>query len=319
MRDYRFSKYLYKPKRKKKKLFIVLIILLLLGGGGFYSVFFLNAYTLYSKMVEFYRLRFNDYTFLERNLESGNYNIVVHEGVPYLEKKPYNARILRYLGEAYYNISSSLTGPEKEESINRAIQYMRKGIVLSNFDDVLTRSLYILGMSYFKKGPLYYELATGYLKKALDSGYEDKQVYEIMGYCYYRLGVLDEAVKYLELTVSASDKDIGHLFLAHAYKDKGLYESAVREFTLLINRSADNAVLEEAYSALAWIDFQEERYERARDHLYKVLELNERSADAYYWLGNIHEKEGDMISARKEWRRALSIDPKHINTIDKLY
>ena len=60
MRDYRFSKYLYKPKRKKKKLFIVLIILFLLGGGGFYSVFFLDAYTLYSKMVEFYRLRFND-------------------------------------------------------------------------------------------------------------------------------------------------------------------------------------------------------------------------------------------------------------------
>ena len=319
MRDYRFSKYLYKPKRKKKKLLIVLIIIFVLGGGGFYSVFFLNMYTLYSKMVEFYRVWFNDYTFLEKNLESGNYNIVVHEGVPYLEKKPYNARILRYLGEAYYYISSSLTGEEKEESINRAILYVRKGIVLSNFDDMLAKTLYILGMSYFKKGPLYYELATGYLKEALDSGYKDEQVYEIMGYCYYRLGVLDEAVRYLEKTVSISDKDIGHLFLAHAYKDRGMYESAVREFTLLTDRSSDNAVLEEAYSALAWIDFQEERYEQARGYLNMVLELNERSADAYYWLGNIHEKEGDMISARKEWRRALSIDPKHIDTIDKLY
>lgn len=319
MRDYRFSKYLYKPKRKKKKLFIVLFILFLLGGGIFYSFFFLNVYTLYFKMVEFYRLWFNDYTFLEKNLESGNYNIIVHEGVPYLEKKPYNARILRYLGEAYYYISSSLTGTEKEESINRAILYLRKGIVLSNFDDMLTKSLYILGMSYFKKGPLYYELATGYLGKALDAGYEDEQIYEIMGYCYYRLGVLEEAVRYLEKTVSLTDKDVGHLFLAHAYKDKEMYESAVREFTLLIDRSTDNSVLEEAYAAMAWIDFQEERYEQARGHLYRVLDLNERSADAYYWLGNIYEKEGDMISARKEWRRALSIDSKHIETIEKLY
>jgi tetratricopeptide (TPR) repeat protein len=319
MRDYRFSKYLYKPKRKKKKLFIVLFILFLLGGGIFYSFFFLNVYTLYFKMVEVYRLWFNDYTFLEKNLESGNYNIIVHEGVPYLEKKPYNARILRYLGEAYYYISSSLTGTEKEESINRAILYLRKGIVLSNFDDMLTKSLYILGMSYFKKGPLYYELATGYLGKALDAGYEDEQIYEIMGYCYYRLGVLEEAVRYLEKTVSLTDKDVGHLFLAHAYKDKGMYESAVREFTLLIDRSTDNSVLEEAYAAMAWIDFQEERYEQARGHLYRVLDLNERSADAYYWLGNIYEKEGDMISARKEWRRALSIDSKHIEAIEKLY
>jgi tetratricopeptide (TPR) repeat protein len=320
MRDYRFSKYLYRPKRKKKrKLFIILFILFLLGGGFFYSVFFLNVYTVYSRMVEFYRLWFNDYTFLERNLESGNYNIVVHEGVPYLEKKPNNARILRYMGEAYYYISSSLTGTEKEESINRAILYLRKGIVLSNFDDMLTKSIYILGMSYFKKGPLYYELATEYLERALEEGYEDEQVYEIMGYCYYRLSVLDEAVKYLEKAIAVSDKDVGHLFMAYAYKDKGMYQSAVREFTLLINRSSDHAILEEAYAALAWIDFHEERYDRARDYLYNVLELNERSANAYFWLGNIHEKEGDIVSARKEWRRALSIDPKHIGAIEKLY
>jgi tetratricopeptide (TPR) repeat protein len=319
MRDYRFSKYLYKPKRKKKKLFIVLLICIVVGGGVFYSVFFLNAYALYSRMVEFYRVWFNDYTFLEKNLESGNYNIVVHEGAPYLEKKPNNARILRYLGESYYYISSSLTGQEKEESINRAILYLRKGIVLSNFDDMLTRSLYILGMSYFKRGPLYYELATDYLGRAFAAGYKDEQLYEIMGYCYYRLGVLDEAVTYLKESISVSDKDVVRLFLAHAYKDEGMYESAEKEFSLLVGRSQDNAVLEEAYSALAWIDFEEERYGQAKENLAAVLELNERSADAYYWLGNIYEKDGDMITARKEWRRALSINPKHIGAIEKLY
>ena len=67
------------------------------------------------------------------------------------------------------------------------------------------------------------------------------------------------------------------------------------------------------------IDFQEERYDQAKENLTAVLELNERSADAYYWLGNIYEKDGDIISARKEWRRVLNIDPKHIGAIDKLY
>jgi tetratricopeptide (TPR) repeat protein len=319
MRDYRYSRYLYKPKKKKKKLFLALFLLILLGGGIFYSVFFLNIYMLYSKMVEFYRVSFNDYTFLEKNLESGNYNIVVHEGLPYLVKSPYNARLLRYIGEAYYYISSGLTGKEKEESVERAIFYLRKGLVLSNFDDVLTKSYYILGMAYFRKGAINYELATQYLGLALENGYEDDTIFEIMGYCYYKLGVLDEAIRYLEKTVALTDKDVGHLFLAYAYKDNGMYESAVQELNNLVRKSSDHAILEEAYEALAWIDFQEERYEQARAHLYMVLEINEKSTEAFFLLGNIHEVEGDMISARKEWRRVLSINPKHIGAIDKLY
>jgi Tfp pilus assembly protein PilF len=47
--------------------------------------------------------------------------------------------------------------------------------------------------------------------------------------------------------------------------------------------------------------------------------LNENSAEAHYLYGNIFEKEGDLISARKEWRLALKIDPKHIGAIEKLY
>ena len=67
------------------------------------------------------------------------------------------------------------------------------------------------------------------------------------------------------------------------------------------------------------INFQEERYEQAKENLAKVFELNENSAYAHYWNGNIYEKEGDLISARKEWRLALQIDPKHIGAIEKLY
>ncbi len=94
--------------------------------------------------------------------------------MPYLEKRPYNARLLRYLGEAYYYISTSLTEGEKEESLDRAVIYLRKGIVLSHADDVLANTYYVLGMAYFSKGLSYYELAAKYMLKSLDSGFSDR-------------------------------------------------------------------------------------------------------------------------------------------------
>ncbi len=319
MNQFRYARYHYKPRRRKRKLFFSLFLLLCIGGGIFYSVFFVDFYTLYTNLIALYRVWFNDYGFLEKSLESGNYNIAIHEGLPYLEKRPYNARLLRYLGESYYYISGSLTEKEKEESIDKTILYLRKGIVLSRFDEVLTKSYYVLGMSYFKKGLSYYELAVEYLKKALDTGYNDRAVFEILGYCYYKLGAFDDAVTHLEKAKQESPKDVVRLYLAHAYKDKGMYESALGELRYLIVNSEDDAIIEEAYAANVWIDFQEERFDDVKKNIEALLKINQNSAFAHYWLGNVYEREGNLISARKQWRTALKIDPKHIGAIEKLY
>jgi len=319
MNQYHFSRYLYKPKKRKRKIFIILFLFLALGGGVFYSIFFLDIYSLYVRIVDLYRIVFNDYTFLEKQLQSGNYNVVIHEGEPYLDKRPLNPRLLRYLGESYYYISGSLAGTEKDESLNRAIIYLRKGLVLSRFEDIRAKNYFILGMAYFKKGPLYYELAAEYLKTALEKGYSDNSMYEVLGFCYYKLGVPERAIQYLEKAKALTRKDIVSLYLALSYKDHGLFESAVKELEYLIKNTQDQTILEEAYSIIAWIDFQEERYDEAAQNLNQVLILNPDSAYAHFWLGNIYEKKGDLISARKEWRTTLKIDPKHIGAIEKLY
>ncbi|HEB30946.1 MAG TPA: tetratricopeptide repeat protein [Spirochaetes bacterium] len=318
MNEYRYSKYLYKPKKKKKKLYLAIFLLILAGGVIFYGLT-LDIYKIYSNIVSIYRVWFNDYRFIEKNLDNGDYNVVIHEGTPYLEKRPYNAKLMRYIGEAYYYISKSLTGEEKEESISKAIFLIRKGIVLSQFDEAITKNYFLLGMAYFDKGPLYYELAAEYLAKALEYGYNDNNIYEILGYSYYKLGVLKKAIDYLEKAKVMTPKDIVYLFLAFAYKNSGMYESAIKELDHLVDTTSDDAVLEESFAARAWIDFQEERYVQARENLIKVLSINQNSAYAHYWMGNIYEKQGDLISARKEWRIVLKIDSKHIGSIEKLY
>ena len=42
------------------------------------------------------------------------------------------------------------------------------------------------------------------------------------------------------------------------------------------------------------------------------------SAEAHYGLGLVLEKEGDMVRARSEWRRALKVNPLHEKTQGKI-
>jgi tetratricopeptide (TPR) repeat protein len=319
MTDYRYSRYYYKPRRKKGKLVFSLFLILCVGGGIVYSILFLDVRSLYANALDRYRVLFNDYRFLEKNLQSGNYNVVTQEGTPYLLKRPYNPRLIRYLGEAHYQISTGLAGKEREESIDKAIRYLRKGIVLSRYTDFLAKSYYILGMSYFKKGAYYHELAAEYLSKALEAGYKDNTIFEILGYCYYKLGVYDRAVMYLTMAKEKDSKDVVGLYLAYSYNGKGDSKAAMEELEDLAGASRDDAILEEAFLLMATINAQNGELAAARENLKRVFELNQNSADAHYWLGNVFEKEGDVLSARKEWRMALKIDPKHIGAIDKLY
>jgi len=324
MTDYRFSRNFYKPRRRKWKLAIVLFLILAVGGGIVYTVFFLDVRTFTMRAIALYRVTFSDYRFLEKSLQSGNYNQVIRDGLPYLEKRPYKARLIRYIGEAYYHVSGDLNGAEREESIDKSIRYMRKGIVLAGSKDFLSKGYFILGMSYFRKGAYYYELAAEYLKKSLDGGYKEDSLFEILGYCYYKLGVFDEAVVYLEKAKSHGSKEVERqevvrLYLAESYKGKGDHQAAMAELSALEQSSKDDAILEEVHSITAWVYFQMGNFAAAREYLGKVLEMNQSSAEAHYWLGNILEKERDMISARKEWRTALRINPKHIGAIEKLY
>ena len=56
----------------------------------------------------------------------------------------------------------------------------------------------------------------------------------------------------------------------------------------------------------------------AREEFEAILEKDENYADAYYGLGIIFERQGDMIKARAEWRKALRVQANHAGAIQKL-
>ena len=60
------------------------------------------------------------------------------------------------------------------------------------------------------------------------------------------------------------------------------------------------------------------KYTEAKNEFEEILKLNKNSADAYYGLGLIYEKQGDMVKARSEWRKALKIQVNHSGALAKM-
>ena len=62
----------------------------------------------------------------------------------------------------------------------------------------------------------------------------------------------------------------------------------------------------------------EKNFSDAKAEFEEILRKNKNSADAYYGLGVLYEKQGDMVKARSEWRKALKLQVNHSGALSKL-
>ena len=58
--------------------------------------------------------------------------------------------------------------------------------------------------------------------------------------------------------------------------------------------------------------------DKALEQFNLVLQKNDNSADAYYGIGLIYEKQENLVAARAQWRQARKIQPNHAGAVKKL-
>lgn len=68
---------------------------------------------------------------------------------------------------------------------------------------------------------------------------------------------------------------------------------------------------EDAYVRLGLAYIQDDRYDRARRHLDRALEINDESAPAIAARGLISQEQGEYALAEEQFRRALDLDPDY--------
>ena len=49
----------------------------------------------------------------------------------------------------------------------------------------------------------------------------------------------------------------------------------------------------------------------------KALKLNQNNADAYYIRGNVYQKKQQIEAAKKDFLKAVQLNPKHIDALSK--
>lgn len=251
-----------------------------------------------------------------------DYSAVYEISYQILQENPYNNAALIYHGYAsFYLAVSQIETSSSQMYLDEAINSMR--IALYNAKKQVRPQLeYMLGKSYFYKNTItsyyYSDLALKYLSLAKSHGYEASDIPEYMGLCYAALGQPMESISSFTEALLKRESDTLLLSIAEQYYKIGQSMAAKQYLFRIKNSSVDDDLIIKSMNLLGLIYIDEQKYDDARLEFEGILKKKQNSADAYYGLGTIYEKQGDIAKARSEWRKALKVQVNHPLTLEKM-
>ena len=251
-----------------------------------------------------------------------DYQKVYELGRYYLEDHPYHTTALTYYGYASFFLSQSQTDTQQAQAyLDEAINSLR--VVLYQADeDLVPQVQYMLGRAYFYKNTIathyYSDLALKYLLLAKDNGYQADDIPEYLGLSYAALGMTMESISSFTEALLVRESDYLLLSIAEQYFNAGESRAAEQYLFRIINNSENDEIILKSQILLGNIYIEQEKYDDAMKEFKNVLKKSENSADAHYGIGVIYEKQGDMVAARSEWRKALKIQVNHEGALQKL-
>lgn len=240
----------------------------------------------------------------------------------FLQDNPYNNSALTYYSYACFFLAQSQTDTQQAQTyLDECINNLRIALYESN--SKLTPQLqYMLGRAYFYKNTItthyYADLAVKYLLMAKENNYEADDIAEYLGLSYASLGMTMESIAAFTEALLVRESDALLLSIAEQYYKAKEYNAAEQYLFRIIKSSENDEILMKSENLLGTIYIDKEDYEGALKEFENVLEKNENSADAHYGIGVIYEKQGNIVKARSEWRKALKIQVNHPGALQKM-
>lgn len=259
---------------------------------------------------------------LREQWSSYDYMAVYDTSNRIMDRLPLNNTALTYHGYASFYLGVSMTEAAVSQSyLDEAINCLRLALMDAR-KNTKGQIEYMLGKAYFYKNSntsyYYADSSIKYLNAAVEDGYSADDISEYLGLNYAALGMTMQSIASLTEALLSRESDSLLLSIAEQYGKAGQTSAAEQYLFRVINGSSDDALVNKAQVALASLYVDNGRYEDASKMYNELLEANSNNADAYYGLGLIAEKQGDMVKARAWWRKALRIEVNHQGALEKL-
>lgn len=252
-----------------------------------------------------------------------NYQAVYDMASVLLQRKPLHNTALTFRGYAGFYLAVAQTDAVSAQNLlDEAINNLRIAR-LSASGSVRPQIYYMLGKSYFYKNTLssyhyYSDLAINYLNKARAEGYEADDIPEYLGLSYAALDMTQESIAAFTEALLVRESDILLLAIAEQYYKNGQLSAAKAYLHRVATGTKDDTLRLRSKSLLGQILLEEGGLDDAKKEFDSILEKDPGYADAYYGLGVIYERQGDLVKARAEWRKALRLDVGHQNALKKM-
>lgn len=250
--------------------------------------------------------------------EAKKWDDVRSEAMASLSARPLDAFYLSFRGlAAFYKGMDLPEGEERAALIDETVASLRKAIATGG-GMPKAQVEYVLGKAYFYKGDSYFDEAVKYLELSVASGYIGADSREYLALAYSGLGDKAGAVRNFEVALARSRADILLISAAKSYVDIGQSIKAEALLLELLASGKDDLAKENGRFILGDIYKTRGDLSKAEEQYALILAKDPSSAEAHYRMGLAYQVGGDPIKARAEWRKAVSIDPMHAASRQKL-
>ena len=165
-----------------------------------------------------------------------------------------------------------------------------------------------IGTYYFNTSHM--EKAEEFINKSIKLQPGEERAYIIRSLIYYRKEDYEKSIKDLKTAIDLNQKNsLAYYNYGYMQQEHGDIKNALKAYEEVIS-IANKSLL--AVCAEGFIFYYNDRYREAKANAYQVIQNDPTFADAYYILGKIAEKEGDIKKALFEYERAVNADPQHI-------
>ncbi len=253
---------------------------------------------------------------------SYDYPLVYNLTARLLDSNPFNSFALVYHGfSSFYMALSQLDTLSAQNYLDDSINSLRIALYNSRAKQK-AQIEYILGKAYFYKNTItsyyYSDLAIKYLEAAKADGYNADDIYEYLGLSYAALDMTMESIAAFTEALIVRESYSLLLSIGEQYYKAGQTNVAKQYLYRIVNDCADDNLVNKSLNLLGLIYIDEQNYTEARKSFDVMLKKNQNSADAYYGIGVIYEKQGDLVKARSEWRKTLKLHVNHPGALAKM-